>query len=86
MNEKWKLSNYSANSFLQFNYSNVGPLCVSQTLLKVNYFKKYTSRIFATYPLAHMPQKVTNYLSEIKVADPIFGKFSMNLFLVIVKF
>ena len=71
---------------MQFNSSNVGPLCGSQTLLNVNYFKKYTSRIFATYALANMPQKFTNYLSEIKVADPIFGKVSMNLFLVVVKF
>ena len=35
----------------------------------MNYFKKYTSRIFATYPLAHMPQKFTNYLSKIKAED-----------------
>ena len=45
----------------------------------------YTSRIFATYSFAYRPQNVTNYLSEIKFADPIFGKFSMNLFLVMVK-
>ena len=47
-----------------------------------NYFKKYTSRIFATYSLAYRPQKFTNYLSEIKFEDPNFAKFSMNLFLV----
>ena len=66
--------------------SNVDPLYGSQTLLNVNYFKKYTSRIFVTYALANIPQKFTNYLSEIKVTDPIFGKVSMNLFLVVVKF
>ena len=58
---------------MQFNSSNVGLLYGSRTLINVDYFKKYTTRIFATYSLAHRPQKFTNYL---------FGEFSINLFMV----
>ena len=53
--------------------------------LNVN-FLKYTSRVFATYSLGNSPQKFTNYISEIKFEDPVFAKFSMDLFLVMVKF
>ena len=81
-----KFANYCENWFLQFNFSNVGQLYGSHTLLNANYFKRYTSRIFITHSLAFRPQIFINYLSEIKFADPIFGKFSINLLLFMVKF
>ena len=66
--------------FLQFNFSNVGQLCGSQALLTVNYFKSINQE-FSRHTHLHRSQKFTNYLLEIKFADPIFGKLPMNLFL-----
>ena len=72
-------------------YSLIFQMLVSYVRLKL-YLMSTTSksiqekRIFVTCSLAYRPQKFTNYLFEIKFADPTFGKFSMKLFLVMVEF
>ena len=56
VNEKWKFTNYYENCFLQFNFSNVGQLCGSQTLLNVNYFKSMNQE-FLRYAHLHIGLK-----------------------------
>ena len=56
VNEKWKFTNYYENCFLQFNFSNVGQLCGSQTLLNVNYFKSMNQE-FLRYTHLHIGLK-----------------------------